>query len=32
LQTVKAKHDPNLLFNKWFPIEPAAAKEIDGSA
>lgn len=24
LQSIKAKHDPNQLFDKWFPIEPAA--------
>ena len=23
LQTIKAKYDPNLVFNKWFPITPA---------
>jgi hypothetical protein len=25
LQAVKAKYDPLLLFDKWYPIEPAAA-------
>ena len=24
LQTIKAKYDPDKVFNKWFPIEPAS--------
>jgi len=23
LQRIKAKYDPNMVFNKWFPIVPA---------
>lgn len=23
LQDIKAKYDPNMMFNKWFPIVPA---------
>jgi FAD/FMN-containing dehydrogenase len=25
LAQLKAKYDPNLVFNKWFPITPAKA-------
>ena len=24
LQVIKAKYDPDKVFNKWFPIEPAS--------
>ena len=28
LQEVKARYDPNQVFNKWFPIEPIRKEEL----